>query len=106
LKDKKSRSERPPGDVVIAVMSSTNAKHRIIRNDYKVIKTIGRGNFGVVHLTECLRDGRKYVIKQIPLNELSKSEQDGSLQEVKLLATLRHPFIVAYKESFLESVSC
>lgn len=85
-------------------MSSHN-NHKVIRNDYKVIKTIGRGNFGVVHLADCLKDGRKYVIKQIPLNELSKSEQDGSLQEVKLLSTLRHPFIVTYKESFLDSVS-
>src|SRR5207237_1272345 len=33
----------------------------------------------------------------------SKSERDGALQEVKLLARLRHPFIVTYRESFLDS---
>jgi NIMA (never in mitosis gene a)-related kinase len=42
------------------------------------------------------------VIKQINLAQLSASEKEGAVQEVKLLSELHHPFIVAYRESFLE----
>ena len=36
------------------------------------------------------------------MSQLSASEKDGALQEVKLLSELHHPFIVGYRESFLE----
>src|SRR5690242_6286266 len=46
--------------------------------------------------------GKLYVIKQINMSQLSSNEKDGAVQEVKLLSELHHPFIVGYKESFLE----
>lgn len=71
---------------------------------YKILQTIGRGNFGVVYLCSLLANAeRKYVMKQISMSELSLSERDGALQEVQLLADLNHPFIVGYKESWLDN---
>mmetsp|Transcript_11156 Transcript_11156/g.21211 ORF Transcript_11156/g.21211 Transcript_11156/m.21211 type:complete len:667 (-) Transcript_11156:968-2968(-) len=70
-------------------------------DNYEIAKPIGRGNFGVVNLVRSRKDDKTFVMKVIDLNELSKSEREGALQEVKLLARLRHPFIVSYRESFL-----
>ncbi len=71
--------------------------------DYELLSTIGRGNFGVVYLAQHKQTGRKYVIKSISLRDISTSEREAALQEVQLLSTLQHPFIVQYKESFLDS---
>jgi serine/threonine protein kinase len=46
--------------------------------------------------------GKLYVVKQINMSQLSSSEKEGAVQEVKLLSELHHPFIVGYRESFLE----
>ena len=42
------------------------------------------------------------MIKQINMSQLSVTEKEGAVQEVKLLSELHHPFIVGYRESFLE----
>jgi len=49
---------------------------------YELMKLIGRGNFGRVHLVRRREDGTLFVMKVINLNELSQSERDGALQEV------------------------
>ena len=52
-------------------------------DSYDFIKSIGRGNFGVVNLVQSNVDSKRYVLKVINLSELSKSEREGALQEVK-----------------------
>ncbi|KAH7971458.1 hypothetical protein HPB49_024303 [Dermacentor silvarum] len=49
--------------------------------------------------------GRKVVIKHIPVQQMSKEEKEGSLNEAKVLAMLHHPNIIAYYDSFLEEKS-
>ena len=66
-------------------------------DQYEVSKQIGRGNFGTVSLVTSAADGKRYVMKMISLDELTKSERQAALQEMKLLKRLRHPFIVSYR---------
>ena len=68
---------------------------------YEVLKLIGRGNFGSVHLVRHIDDERLYVMKKINMTDMSPSEKEGSVQEVQLLKSLRHPCIVSYKDSFV-----
>jgi serine/threonine protein kinase len=46
-------------------------------------------------------EGKKYIAKKVILEGLSAKEQEGCMLEVNLLKNLKHPNIVAYKESFL-----
>lgn len=50
------------------------------------------------------RDGALLVIKKflVPMGELPSRERTEVAQEVRLLAFLKHPGIVAYKDSFIE----
>lgn len=34
---------------------------------YRILKQIGRGNFGIVHLAESVDDKKLYVVKQIDM---------------------------------------
>ena len=70
--------------------------------EFKIIQTIGRGNFGLVQLVKHIKDQKVYVCKSILINELNETERNGCVQEVKLLSELRHPLIVTYKASILE----
>ncbi|KAL1431594.1 hypothetical protein MTO96_014107 [Rhipicephalus appendiculatus] len=72
---------------------------------YEKIEVVGRGAFGVVTLYSEKSTGRKVVIKHIPVQQMSREEKEGSLNEAKVLAMLHHPNIIAYYDSFLEEKS-
>lgn len=70
--------------------------------NYEKIKSIGRGAFGTVYLCRRISDGCHFIIKQIPVEDMSKEERQGAINEVKVLSMLKHPNIIAYIESFFE----
>ncbi|XP_068720609.1 serine/threonine-protein kinase Nek8-like [Montipora capricornis] len=69
---------------------------------YEKLKSIGRGAYGTVYLCRRISDGCLFIIKQIPVEEMSKEERQAAMNEVKVLAMLKHPNIIAYFDSFFE----
>ncbi|KAG6614013.1 NEK protein kinase [Phytophthora cinnamomi] len=69
---------------------------------FEELKCIGRGSYGSAHLVR-ERAGlqSRYVVKKIPMELLSAKEKDQSFREVELLAKLKHPNVVEYKENFV-----
>ncbi|GMF46925.1 unnamed protein product [Phytophthora fragariaefolia] len=68
---------------------------------FEELKCIGRGSYGSAHLVrERGRLQSRYVVKKIPMELLSAKEKDQSFREVELLAKLKHPNVVEYKENF------
>ncbi|XP_043910354.1 serine/threonine-protein kinase Nek8 [Protopterus annectens] len=69
---------------------------------YEKIKVVGRGAFGIVHL--CLRkaDQKLVIIKQIPVEQMTKDERLAAQNECQVLKLLNHPNIIEYYENFLE----
>jgi len=43
-----------------------------------------------------------YALKKVKLDNLKKKEKQNALTEVRILASIRHPNIITYKESFLD----
>ncbi|XP_064632809.1 serine/threonine-protein kinase Nek4-like isoform X2 [Lineus longissimus] len=69
-------------------------------DDYSKSKVIGKGSYGEVWLSKHKKDKKQYVLKKIDLHNASKRERKAAEQESKLLSRLKHPNIVAYKDSF------
>eukprot|EP01083_Nonionella_stella_P065915 173110_1 len=69
---------------------------------YKIQKCIGKGAFGTAHLCKHRQSGKVAVLKKVNLGELPESMRESALLEVQLLSRLKHPFIVAYFDSFIE----
>ncbi|XP_068277643.1 serine/threonine-protein kinase Nek3 isoform X2 [Nyctibius grandis] len=67
--------------------------------EYKVLKVLGEGSFGRALLVHHRISDQKYAMKEIRL-PLSSSDGENSRKEAVLLAKMKHPNIVAYKESF------
>ncbi|XP_066896169.1 serine/threonine-protein kinase Nek1 isoform X5 [Kogia breviceps] len=72
---------------------------------YVRVQKIGEGSFGKAILVKSLEDGRQYVIKEINISSMSGKEREESRREVAVLANMKHPNIVQYRESFEENGS-
>lgn len=68
---------------------------------YTKVKNIGKGNMGTCTLARNNEDGKYYVIKQVDLTRMSKKDRQQSLNEARVLSSLRHPNIINYVDSFL-----
>ncbi|XP_069496117.1 serine/threonine-protein kinase Nek3 isoform X4 [Ambystoma mexicanum] len=68
-------------------------------DQYTLLKTIGEGSFGRALLVQQESSHHKYVMKEVRLPK-SPDGIRNSRQEAILLAKMRHPNIVAFKESF------
>jgi NIMA (never in mitosis gene a)-related kinase len=63
---------------------------------------LGRGSFGSVYRAVRRATKRTYVVKQINVQLLSEEEQRDAVKEVRLMASLSHPHVVHYFDSFID----
>ena len=51
-----------------------------------------------------MRDSDKeiFALKRIKIMKLCEKDKNNSLNEIRLLASLNHPNIIKYKETFIE----
>ena len=73
---------------------STSIKH------FTIQKTLGRGSFGSVYLVLRKKDQKIYALKTVIFENLNKRDQENSLNEVRILASINHPNVIGYKEAF------
>ncbi|XP_060902883.1 serine/threonine-protein kinase Nek8 isoform X1 [Labrus mixtus] len=69
---------------------------------YEKIKVVGRGAFGIVHLCRRRSDGAFVILKEIPVEQMSRDERLSAQNECQVLKLLNHPNIIEYYENFLE----
>ncbi|XP_039182412.1 serine/threonine-protein kinase Nek1 isoform X6 [Crotalus tigris] len=70
---------------------------------YIKVQKIGEGSFGKAILVKAKENGKQYVIKEINISKMTNKEREESRREVAVLANMKHPNIVLYRESFEET---
>ncbi|CAG9466562.1 unnamed protein product [Pedinophyceae sp. YPF-701] len=70
---------------------------------YRKGKVLGQGSFGRAILVTNIHNGKQYVMKEIDVSRMPRSEKEASMLEVRLLQSLRHPNVVNCTESFLSA---
>ena len=68
--------------------------------DFKIEKILGKGSFGSVYLVTRKEDQKIYALKSVFMEKLNKKEQENSVNEVRILASVNHPNVIGYKETF------
>ena len=70
--------------------------------DFQFIKEIGKGTFSTVYKVRRRIDGKYYALKKIIAHKLKPKERENQLNEIRILASIDNPYIIAYKEAFFE----
>ena len=74
--------------------------HTTSIRDFKKEKVLGKGSFGSVYLVRRKQDNKIYALKTVIMEKLNKREQENSVNEVRILASVNHPNVIGYKEAF------
>ena len=69
-------------------------------NDFKIISKLGEGAYSTVYKVKRIVDNNIYALKKVKLLNLSEKEKQNSLNEVRLLASIKSNFVISYKEAF------
>jgi NIMA (never in mitosis gene a)-related kinase 1/4/5 len=70
--------------------------------NFKILKTLGTGSFSEVFKVLRISDNKEYAMKKVRFSSLSKKEKQSALNEIRILASVKHKNVVVYKEAFFD----
>lgn len=74
-------------------------------SDFEILAKLGEGAYSSVYKVRRIVDQAVYALKKVKLVNLSTREIHNAVNEVRILASIRHPNIICYKEAFYDSSS-
>ena len=69
---------------------------------FKIINKIGEGAYSTVYTVKRIEDGKIYALKKVKIKKLTTKEKSNALNEVRILASINSPYVISYKESFID----
>lgn len=86
--------------------SNSNASQQSTRtmktSDFKVVRLLGKGTYGAVYKVIKRSDNEEYAMKEVSIKDLKKREQEDAVNEIRVLASIKHRNILRYCDAFLE----
>jgi len=76
----------------------TQVQDLLEQHKYSVIRKVGQGSFGKAILVE--RDESRCICKCVDFQTASRGQQQATIEESRLLSSIRNPYIVRHRESF------
>ena len=74
-------------------------------SNFEQLERVGEGAFSQVYKVRRRSDGEIYAMKKVKMLQLKEKERENALNEVRILASISHPNVIAYKEAFIDSAS-
>ena len=73
-----------------------NQNASIDKKNLEIIKELGTGSYGTVHLVKKHDDDKLYALKSVKLNTMNHDDKANALNEIRLLASIKSPYVIQY----------
>lgn len=85
-----------------AQIRQTKGKYSL--GDFEMLRTLGTGSFGRVHLVQSKHNQRFYAVKVLKKQQVVKMKQvEHTNDERKMLQEVKHPFLITLWGTFQDS---
>jgi len=71
-------------------------------DNFEIIEKLGSGGFSKVYKVKRKIDDQIYALKKVQILNLSEKQKLSSLNEIRVLASIKSKYVVNYKEAFLD----
>jgi len=71
-------------------------------DNFEILEKLGDGAYSIVYKVKRKIDSKIYALKKVKLENLNEKEKENALNEVRILASVKSPFVISYKEAFIE----
>jgi protein kinase A len=91
--------QQPATDTQVRV---TKGKYSL--TDFEILRTLGTGSFGRVHLVQSRHNQRFYAVKVLKKAQVVKMKQvEHTNDERRMLSEVKHPFLITLWGTFQDS---
>ena len=70
--------------------------------NFDILEKLGEGSYSTVYKVKRKFDDQIYALKKVKLLNLKEKEINNSLNEVRILASVRSKYVISYKEAFFD----
>jgi NIMA (never in mitosis gene a)-related kinase len=71
-------------------------------DNFEIITKLGEGAYSTVYKVKRKIDNQIYALKKVKLANLTEKEKTNSLNEVRILASVKSKYVISYKEAFFD----
>lgn len=64
---------------------------------------VGKGSFARVYRVTKNSDRKRYALKEVNLRQMTQREREDAVNEVRLLASIKHDRVIHYYDTFIEN---
>ena len=68
--------------------------------NFEILEKLGEGSYSTVYKVKRKIDNQIYALKKVKLSNLNEKEKTNSLNEVRILASVKSKYVISYKEAF------
>ena len=72
-------------------------------SDFQELQKLGDGSYSQVFLVRRKKDATLYALKKVKITEMNQKDRDNAINEVRILASIKHPNVVSYREAFIDN---
>ena len=73
-------------------------------DNFEIVAKIGEGSYSVVYTVRRKKDNKLYALKKVKMKSLNPKEKKNALNEVRILASVNSPYVISYKEAFIDEI--
>ena len=70
--------------------------------NFEILEKLGEGSYSTVYKVKRKIDNEIYALKKVKLLNLNGKEKTNSLNEVRILASIKSKYVISYKEAFFD----